>query len=62
MVEYPALIYKNGRDKTYVANCMTKNLFGFGKTEEDALKSLKDSLQNLNKQSEISLKPMHGII
>lgn len=60
MVEYPAMIYKNGRNKIYTANCISKNVIGFGKTEEDALNNLKSSLQDLTK-NEICIKPIYGI-
>lgn len=60
MIEYPAMIYKTNRNRTYIANCVVKNLIGFGKTEEDALNNLKESLQNLNSSDEISIKPIHG--
>jgi len=60
MLEYPAMIYKNNRNKTYMASCIAKNMIGFGKTEEDALFNLKTSLQDLT-QNEISLKPMYGL-
>lgn len=60
MIEYPAMIYKHGRNKIYAANCISKNVIGFGKTEEDALNNLKTSLQNLTK-NEIYLKPVYGI-
>lgn len=60
MIEYPAMIYKSNRNGVYIANCLIKNLFGFGKTELDALDNLKVSLQNLNEKAEISIKPMHG--
>lgn len=53
------MIYKTNRNKTYVANCVVKNLVGFGKTEEDALTNLKVSLQNLTK-NEINLRPVYG--
>lgn len=62
MVEYPAMIYKNGRSRTYVANCIVKNLVGFGKTEADALNNLKESLQNFTKTAEISVKPIYGLL
>lgn len=65
MIEYPAMIYKSNRNKVYVANCMVKNLIGFGKTEEDALNNLKESLQNnastLAEKSDISVIPVHGL-
>ena len=60
MMEYPAMIYKNGRNKIYTANCIAKNLVGFGKTEEAALTNLKASLQSLTK-NEVSVKPVYGI-
>lgn len=59
MIEYPAMIYKNGRTG-YIANCIVKNLIGFGKTEEAALSNLKDSIQNLT-HNEVCVKPMHGL-
>ena len=65
MIEYPAMIYKSNRNNVYVANCMVKNLIGFGKTEEDALNNLKESLQNNTEnpaeKNEISIIPMHGL-
>lgn len=61
MIEYPAMIYKNNRNRGYVANCIVKNLLGFGKTEEAALSNLKNSLQNLT-DNEVSIKPIHGFL
>lgn len=61
MIEYPAMIYKTNRNRTYVANCIIKNLIGFGKTEEAAINNLKESLKTINKVSEITVKPIHGI-
>lgn len=61
MIEYPAMIYKNGRSKVYVANCMVKNLVGFGKTEEAAVDNLKESLKSVCELHEISIKPMYGL-
>lgn len=59
--EYPAMIYKSHRNNVFVANCIIKNLIGFGKTEEDALENLKDSLQSMTK-SEVVVTPMYGLI
>ena len=39
-VEYPALVYQNNKSKLYVANCITKKLLGYGKTEKDAIVNL----------------------
>lgn len=59
-INYPAMVYKNNRNNVYVANCIVKNLIGFGKTEEAALVNLRDSLQNLNKDCEVFVTPMYG--
>ena len=60
-MEYPAMIYKSHRNNVYVANCFSKNLVGFGKTEEDALSNLKDSLENLT-NCEVILRPTYGLL
>lgn len=62
MIEYPAMIYRNGRCKTYVASCFIKNLVGFGKTEEDALNNLKESLQNVTENADICVKPIYNVL
>lgn len=65
MIEYPAMIYRINRNKTYVANCMVKNLIGFGKTEEAAINNLKESLQNITEKitekSEINITPVYNL-
>lgn len=60
-IEYPAMIYKNNRNKVYCANCIEKNIVAFGKTEQDALNNLKKSLQNITK-SEVSVTHGFSII
>lgn len=61
MIEYPAMIYKTNRNRSFIANCMVKNVIGFGKTEEDAINNLKQSLENVTHSGEISVKPFYGI-
>lgn len=61
MIEYPAMIYKNSRSKTYVANCLVKNLIGFGQSEEDAIKNLKESLQSITETFDINITPVYGL-
>ena len=61
-IEYPAMIYRNNRNNVFVANCIIKNLVGFGKTEEDALRNLKESLQSITPSSEVVVKPMYGLL
>ena len=58
--EYPAMIYKSNRNNVFVANCIIKNIIGFGKTEEDAISNLKESLQNHSKD-EVVVTPMYGL-
>lgn len=45
-----------------MANCIVKNLFGFGKTEAEALSNLKDAIKVNQGANEISLKPMYGLM
>lgn len=61
MTEYPAMIYKTNRNRTFIANCFAKNLIGFGKTEEEALNNLKDSLCHHTETCDIKVKPVYGI-
>lgn len=61
IIEYPAMIYKSNRNKVYVANCLVKNIIGFGKTEEDALANLKESLQGTTDKFEVAVIPMYGL-
>lgn len=61
MIEYPAMIYKTGRSNTYIANCMVKNLIGFGQSEDAAIKNLKDSLLSLAEEVDISITPIYGL-
>jgi predicted RNase H-like HicB family nuclease len=61
MTEYPAMIYKTNRNRTFMANCIVKNLVGFGKTEEEALNNLKKSLCHHAETCDISVKPVYGI-
>ena len=60
MIEYPAMIYKLNRNGTYMANCLVKNIMGFGKTEEDAINNLKQTLHNLV-EIDVNIKPLYGI-
>lgn len=61
MIEYPVMVYKSTRNNVYVANCIIKNLIGFGKTELDAIENLKNSLENISKGSKVKIKPLYGL-
>lgn len=62
MIEYSALIYKDLKNNSNMTNCITKNLSGFGKTEEEALKNLKYAIKVVNKQKTINLNPSYGLL
>lgn len=59
MIEYTAMIYKQGRNRGFIANCLVKNLMGFGKTEQDAIKNLKDCIEKITKM-DANIKPLHN--
>jgi predicted RNase H-like HicB family nuclease len=60
MIEYPAMIYKTNRNRAFIANCMVKNIIGFGKTEEEALSNLRESL-SVCSETDVDVKPVYGI-
>ena len=61
MTEYLAMIYKNNRNKTYIANCMMNNIMGYGKTEEEAIENLKNSLKTLTGEFNIKIKSLYKL-
>ncbi|MBP7211965.1 hypothetical protein KBA27_03940 [bacterium] len=61
-VEYPAMVYKNNRNRVYVANCYMKNVVGFGKTEDAAVQNLKTTLERIEKNCEIIIRPTHNLL
>ena len=58
-VEYPAMIYKSTRNNVFVANCIMKNVLGFGKTEAQAIENLEKSLAEIHSECFIRIKPMY---
>lgn len=62
IVEYSATIYKSNRNRVFVANCIAKNIVGFGRTEEDAINNLKDSLKHSTDECEIVINPVYGLL
>lgn len=60
-IEYPALIYKNNKNNLFVANCFIKNLIGMGKTENEAIKNLEISLNYVNTEYLVKIKPMYEL-
>ena len=60
-IEYPALIYKNNKNNLFVANCLMKNLVGMGKTENEAIQNLENSLSVIQSDYLVKVKPMYEL-
>jgi len=61
-IQYPALIYKSKNNNVFIANCIIKNLIGYGKTEKDAVCNLEKILNNLNKEYPVKIKPVYQFL
>lgn len=61
-IQYPALIYRSKNNKIFVANCIIKNLVGYGKTEKAAISNLESVLNRLNKEYPITVKPVYKFL
>lgn len=61
-IQYPALIYKIKSNKIYVANCIIKNLVGYGNTEKAAISNLEAVLNRLNNEYPITVKPVYKFL
>ena len=61
ILEYPALIYKNKKNDTYVANCITKKLVGYGKSESLAIKNLEKILNSKKTDFPVRVKPVYKL-
>ncbi len=59
IVEYPALVYKNNKNNVFIANCIIKNLIGYGQTEKDALVNLEKVLKKVSSEYPIKVKPVY---
>lgn len=60
IIEYPALVYQGNRNNVFIANCIMKNLVGYGKSEEDAIKNLENALGETNQEYLVRVKPISG--
>lgn len=60
--EYPALIYKSSRSDVFIANCIIKNLVGYGHTEKDAILNLESVLGKSNSDYEVKVKPVYQFL
>lgn len=56
-IEYPAFIYK--KNNAFVANCILLNLVAFGKTEQEAVNSLQNTMQEVLTEFNIQIKPIY---
>lgn len=60
IIEYPALVYQGNRNNVFIANCIMKNLVGYGKSEEDAIKNLESALGETTEEYIVRVKPISG--
>jgi len=60
IIEYPAMVYQGNRNKIYIASCIMKNLVGYGRSAEDAIKNLETALSEMSKDYIVKVKPVKG--
>lgn len=56
-IEYPAFVYK--KHNSYIANCVLLNLVSFGKSEQEAINSLQNTMQEMLTDFDIQIKPVY---
>ncbi len=61
-IQYPALVYKNNKSNVFVANCIIKNLIGYGHSEEAAIANLQDVLNRLHNDYPVRIKPVYKFL
>lgn len=61
-IQYPALIYKNKNNNIFIANCIIKNLIGYGRNEEDAILNLEKVLNKNSKEYPVKVKPVYKFL
>ena len=61
-IQYPALIYKNPHNNVFVANCIIKNLIGYGHSEEAAISNLEEVLNRLHNDYPVRIKPVYKFL
>lgn len=60
IIEYPALVYQGNRNNVFIANCIMKNLVGYGHSEEDAITNLERALGEISEEYIVKVKPISG--
>lgn len=61
IIEYPALVYQGNRNNIFIANCIMKNIVGYGHSVEDAVENLEKALNDLNSEYIAKVKPIQGL-
>lgn len=61
-IQYPALVYKNNKSNVFVANCIIKNLIGYGHSEEAAISNLEEVLNRLHNDYPVRIKPVYKFL
>lgn len=61
-IQYPALIYKSRKNNIFIANCIIKNLIGYGHSEEDAIANLEMVLNKNSTDYPVTVKPVYKFL
>lgn len=62
VIEYPALVYQGNRNNVFIANCIMKNLVGYGHSATEALHNLESALNEINAEYIVKVKPMSNLL
>lgn len=60
VIECPAMIYKSSKNNNYIANCIIYNLAGYGKTENEAISNLENTISKTVRNYTAKIKPVYG--
>ncbi len=61
-IQYPALIYKNNKNNVFVANCIIKNLIGYGRSEKAAISNLEKILNRMHNDYPVRIIPVYKFL
>ena len=61
-IQYPALIYKSRNNNVFIANCIIKNLIGYGQSENDAIMNLEKVLNQNSSEYPVKVKPVYKFL
>lgn len=61
-IQYPALIYKSPKSNIFIANCIMKNLIGYGHSEQDAIINLEAVLNKNYTEYPVKVRPVYSFL